>query len=194
MKAFFDFLPLILFFAANKFYDIYVATAVLIGVTYLQVAFFWLKNKRLERIHLIMLVAVTIFGGLTLLLRDPAFLKWKVSVVNWLFSAVIFGSIWLNRSVIKAMLGKQIQLPNFIWTRLTIAWGLFFLGMGFLNMYIAFYYQAHLPEAVRLDTWVNFKVFWVLGLTLAFSLIQMLFIAKYIEPESSDDNTEAEDN
>ncbi|MEE9447973.1 MAG: septation protein A [Arenicellales bacterium] len=186
MKALFDFLPLILFFAANKFYDIYIATGVLIVVTYLQVAFFWLQNKRIERMHLIMLVAVTLFGGLTLLLRDPTFLKWKVSIVNWMFALIIFGSVILKKSVIKAMMGKQITLPDPVWARLSIAWGLFFLAMGFLNMYVAFYYQLDMPEDVRLDTWVNFKVFWVLGLTLAFSVLQMLFMAKYLDPDELD--------
>ena len=81
-------------------------------------------------------------------------------------------------------MGKQLDLPDAVWTRLSIAWGVFFLAMGFLNMYVAFYYQADLPEEVRRETWVNFKVFWMLGLTLLFSVAQMFFIAKYIDPES----------
>ena len=81
-------------------------------------------------------------------------------------------------------MGKQIELPDPVWNRLSIAWALFFLAMGFLNMYVAFYYQPDLPEEVRREAWVNFKVFWMLGLTLLFSVVQMLFIAKYIDPES----------
>lgn len=184
MKALFDFLPLILFFLANKYYDPFIATAVLIVATYLQVAYFWFKNKHIERMHLIMLVAVTIFGGMTIILRDPVFLQWKVSIVNWIFSAIVLGSALLNKSVIKAMMGKQMSMPDAIWQKLTIAWGLFFLAMGFLNIYIAFYYQLELPEKERFDTWINFKVFWVLGLTLAFSVLQMVFISKHIDPES----------
>ena len=184
MKALFDFLPLILFFLANKYYDPFIATGVLIIATYLQVAYFWFKNKRIERMHLIMLVAVTIFGGMTIILRDPVFLQWKVSIVNWIFSAIVLGSALLNKSVIKAMMGKQMSMPDAIWQKLTIAWGLFFLAMGFLNIYIAFYYQLELPEKERFDTWINFKVFWVLGLTLAFSVLQMVFISKHIDPES----------
>ena len=195
MKALFDFLPLILFFAANKFYDIYVATAVLIAATYMQVGFFYLKNKRLEKMHIIMLIAVTVFGGLTIGLRDPLFLKWKVSIINWVFSAVVLVSTLMNKSVIKAMMGGQISMPDNIWKRLSFAWAVFFLVIGFINIYVAFYYQLDAPEEVRLDTWVNFKVFGMLGLTLVFVVIQTVFIAKYVEPESielNDNNQEGD--
>ena len=188
MKALFDFLPLILFFAANKFYGIYIATAVLIIVTFLQVGWFYLQNKRLEKMHIIMLVAVTIFGGLTIGLRDPIFLKWKVSIVNWLFAAIIIGSTLIKKSVIKALMGKQISMPAKIWARLSLAWALFFIIVGLINVYIAFYYRLDLPEEVRLETWVDFKVFGVLGLTLIFVVIQTFFIAKYIDPESLEKN------
>lgn len=190
MKALFDFLPLILFFAANKFYDIYIATTVLIVVTYIQVALFYLKNKRLEKMHIVMLVAVTLFGGLTIALRDPVFLKWKVSIVNWLFSVVIIGSVLLKKPLIKAMMGKQLSMPDKMWAKLSVAWAIFFLLVGFINMYVAFYYRLDLPEDVRLETWVNFKVFGVLGLTFVFVIIQTFFIAKYIETESADDEVE----
>lgn len=193
MKALFDFLPLILFFAANEFYDIYVATGVLIAATYLQVGYFYLQNRRLEKMHVIMLIAVTVFGGLTIGLRDPVFLKWKVSIINWLFAVVIIVSLMIKKSVIKAMMGKQMSLPDKIWTRLSLAWALFFVIIGLLNIYVAFYYQLDVPEDVRLDTWVDFKVFGVLGLTLVFVVIQTFFIAKYIDPDSLDQSAERQE-
>ncbi len=193
MKALFDFLPLILFFVANKFYGIYVATAVLIIVTFIQVGLFYFKNKRLEKMHIIMLVAVAIFGGLTIGLRDPVFLKWKVSIVNWLFAAIIIGSILIKKSVIKALMGNQISMPAKVWARLSLAWAVFFVIVGFINMYIAFYYRLDLPEEVRLETWVDFKVFGVLGLTFIFVIIQTLFIAKYIDPDSLEKNGDEKD-
>ncbi len=184
MKALFDFFPLILFFAAFKLYDIYVATAIAIVATFLQVGYVWIKYRRFEPTHIITLVVISFFGGLTLFFHNDAFIMWKPSVVNWIFALIVIGSVLLKRSVIKALMGKQIELPDPVWTRLSIAWALFFLAMGFLNMYVAFYYQPDLPEEVRRETWVNFKVFWMLGLTLLFSVVQMLFIAKYIDPES----------
>ena len=184
MKALFDFFPLLLFFAAFKLYDIYVATAIAIVATFLQVAFIWLKYRRFEPTHIITLVVISFFGGLTLLFHDDAFIMWKPSVVNWIFAVIVLGSVLARRSVIKMLMGKQLELPDKVWHRLSIAWGLFFLAMGFLNMYVAFYYQLDLPEEVRRETWVNFKVFWLLGLTIVFSIGQMFFIAKYIDPES----------
>jgi intracellular septation protein len=184
MKALFDFFPLILFFAAFKLYDIYVATAIAIVATFLQVGYVWIKYRRFEPTHIITLVVISFFGGLTLFFHNDAFIMWKPSVVNWIFALIVIGSVLLKRSVIKALMGKQIELPDPIWNRLSIAWALFFLAMGFLNMYVAFYYQPDLPEEVRRETWVNFKVFWMLGLTLLFSVVQMLFIAKYIDPKS----------
>lgn len=184
MKALFDFFPLLLFFAAFKLYDIYVATAIAIAATFLQVGYVWIKYRRFEPTHIITLVVISFFGGLTLFFHNDAFIMWKPSVVNWIFAVIVIGSVLLKRSVIKILMGKQLDLPDSVWTRLSIAWGVFFLAMGLLNMYVAFYYQPDLPEEVRRETWVNFKVFWMLGLTLLFSVAQMFFIAKYIDPES----------
>lgn len=186
MKALFDFFPLILFFAAFKLYDIYVATAIAIAATFLQVAYVRIKYRRYETTHIITLVVISFFGGLTLFFHNDAFIMWKPSVVNWIFSAIVLGSVAVNRSVIKTLMGKQLDLPDRIWHRLSIAWGVFFLAMGFLNMYVAFYYQLDLPDEVRREIWVNFKVFWMLGLTLLFSVGQMFFIAKYLDPETLD--------
>ena len=186
MKALFDFFPLILFFAAFKLYDIYVATAIAIVATFMQVGYIWIKYRRFEPTHIITLVVISFFGGLTLFFHNDAFIMWKPSVVNWIFALIVIGSVLINRSVIKLLMGKQLDLPDSVWLSLSIAWGVFFLAMGFLNMYVAFYYQLDLPEEVRRETWVNFKVFWMLGLTLLFSVGQMFFIAKYIDPESPD--------
>ncbi len=186
MKALFDFFPLILFFAAFKLYDIYTATAIAIAATFMQVGYVWFKYRRFEPTHIITLVVISFFGGLTLFFHNDAFIMWKPSVVNWIFALIVIGSVLVKRSVIKLLMGKQLELPDSVWFGLSIAWGIFFLAMGFLNMYVAFYYQLDLSEEVRRETWVNFKVFWMLGLTLLFSVGQMFFIAKYIDPESLD--------
>ena len=186
MKALFDFFPLLLFFAAFKFYDIYAATAIAIVATFLQVGFIWFKYRRFEPTHIITLVVISFFGGLTLIFHNDAFIMWKPSVVNWIFSIIVIGSVFIKRPVMKLLMGKQLTLPDAVWTHLSIAWGTFFLLMGLLNMYIAFYYQIDAPQEIRRETWVNFKVFWMLGLTLLFSVGQMFFIAKYIDPDASE--------
>lgn len=183
MKALFDFFPLLLFFAAFKLFDIYAATAIAIVATFMQVGFIWFKYRRFEPTHIITLVVISFFGGLTLIFHNDTFIMWKPSVVNWAFSIIVVGSVLLKRPVMKMLMGKQLTLPDPVWTRLSIAWGLFFLLMGLLNMYVAFYYQPDASEDIRRETWVNFKVFWMLGLTLVFSVLQMVFIAKYIDPE-----------
>lgn len=195
MKALFDFFPLLLFFAAFKFYDIYVATAIAIVATFLQVGFVWYKHRRFEPTHVITLVVISFFGGLTLIFHNDAFIMWKPSVVNWIFSIIVLGSVIIKRPVIKILMGKQLTLPDTVWLRLSIAWGVFFLLMGLLNMYIAFYYQIDAPQEIRRETWVNFKVFWMLGLTLLFSVGQMFFIAKYIDPDAmGDDESKPEED
>ena len=91
MKLLFDLLPLLIFFAAFKFYDIYTATAAAILATFAQVAIFWARHRRFETMHLVTLVVISVFGGLTIALQDDAFIKWKPSIVNWVFAAAILG-------------------------------------------------------------------------------------------------------
>ncbi len=189
MKLLFDLFPLLIFFSAFKFYDIYVATAATIIATFIQVTIFWIKNRCFESMHIMTLVIITFFGGLTILLQDDIFIKWKPTVINWLFSAIIIGMLLFTRkSALEYIMGKQITLPDAIWKNLNRAWAGFFLVLGFLNLYIAFYYNLDAEPAHRTATWVNFKVFGLLGLTLIFALGQMLFLAKHIKMKSSEDN------
>ncbi len=185
MKLLFDFFPLLLFFGAFKMYGIYVATAVAIAAAFLQVAWVWIKHRKFEQSHIITLAALAVFGGLTLIFRNDVFIMWKPSIVNWIFSVIVLGSIFVgDKPVIQRLMGTQISLPKPVWKNLSIAWGVFFLFMGLLNMYVAFYFRPELPHEVRQETWVNFKVFWMLGLTLVFTVLQMFYIAKYIDPET----------
>ena len=174
MKFLFDLFPLILFFAAYKFYDIFVATGVAIAASFVQVGATWWKNKQFEKIHLITLGALIVFGGLTLLLRDPVFIKWKTTIVYWIIGgAVLYSQFFTKKTVFEWMIGTnaKIELPSSVWRNINFNWGLFSIFVGFLNIYIAFFYGLDLPEARREEIWVNFKVFGVLGLTLAFMLI-----------------------
>ena len=192
MKLLFDFFPLVLFFGAYKLFDIYVATLVAMAASLAQVVFIRIRHQRFETTHLVTLFVILLFGGMTLIFQDDMFIKWKPTIVNWIFAIVVLGSQFIGkRTVLERLLGGQMQMPARIWKKVNVSWGLFFLVSGLLNLYVAFYFRTHLDEAARTDFWVNFKVFGLLGLTLAFSIIQMMIVARYIstEPsESSDEN------
>jgi intracellular septation protein len=183
MKLFFDLFPLLLFFGAFKLYGIYVATLVAIVASLVQVAIFRLRQKRFETMHLVTLAVISVFGGLTIVLHDDTFIKWKPTIVNWVFSALLLGSQVIGRrTAMEVVLGSQLQLPKKVWLTLNMSWGLFFLLLGALNLYVAFLYGAHLDEQTRLEHWVDFKVFGMMGLTLLFVIIQSVFLAKYMDP------------
>lgn len=176
MKQFFDFIPLLVFFAVYKFYDIYTATGALMVVTVLQIAITWFTLRKLEKMHLITLGMVLVFGGFTLFFHDDAFIKWKVTVINLLFSAALLVSQFvLKKPLIKQMLGKEMQLPDAIWSRVNLAWAGFFAVAAATNTYIAF----HLPQAV----WVNFKVFGLLGMTLLFTVATVFYLYRHLPAE-----------
>ncbi|HEY8553816.1 MAG TPA: septation protein A [Burkholderiales bacterium] len=181
MKLLYDLIPLLLFFAAFKAYDIYVATAVVIAATAAQVAVSWLRTRRVETMPLVTLGVLVVFGGLTLGLRDDTFIKWKPTLVYWLLAALVLGSQWLGRAtLIERLLGKQIHLPRAVWARQNLAWGVFFAALGVLNLYVAFFFRPDLDPAARQAIWVNFKVFGLLGLTLLFLLIQGVLLARHL--------------
>lgn len=176
MKQLFEFIPLLVFFALYKLYDIYVATAALMVVTVVQMAFVWFRNGKLEKMHWVTLVLILVFGGFTLLFHDDSFIKWKVTVINLLFAGALLISQWVfNKPLIKQMLGKELQLPDAIWRRVNLAWAGFFALCAALNTYIAF----HLPQSV----WVNFKVFGLLGMTLVFTLLTVFYLYRHMPEE-----------
>ncbi|MGA1457149.1 MAG: inner membrane-spanning protein YciB, partial [Arenicellales bacterium] len=83
------------------------------------------------------------------------------------------------------LLGGEMRMPRAIWSKVNFSWGVFFLVSGLLNMYVAFYFRPELDEQLRTDFWVNFKVFGLLGLTFAFSIVQMLMVAKHITTDEA---------
>ena len=194
MQLLFDFFPLILFFAAYKWYGIFVATGVAIVASIIQVAVHWLRNRRFETAHLTTLGVIVVFGGLTLIFRDDTFIKWKPTIVNWLFAAIVLASlIGQRRTVLEFLLGKKIHLPVTIWRKVNLAWGLFFLVAGALNYYFAFVFRTELDPQLRTDLWVNFKVFGLMGLTLAFAVIQMMLVARYIVTDNTNGDGDSND-
>lgn len=176
MKLLYDFFPILLFFIAYKVYDIYVATAVAIAAAFVQTGLYWLKHRRFENTHLLTLGLLVLFGGLTLALHDPVFIKWKPTLVNWLFAIGFLGSLFIGRKpLVERMMGHAVRLPAPVWSRLNWAWIWFFVVMGVLNLYVAYNFSE--------DTWVNFKLFGMLGLTLAFVIAQSLYLSRHLVAE-----------
>lgn len=179
MKFLFDFFPVLLFFIAYKTSDIYVATVVAILAGVAQVGYTWLKNRRIENTHMITLALLVVMGGATLYLQDETFIKWKPTVVNWLFALAFLGSQFVGKKpIIERMLGATVTLPSQVWLRLNWSWVAFFSAMGAANLYVVYTFDT--------DTWVNFKLFGMLALTFGFVLIQGFFIARHIKPETEE--------
>lgn len=174
MKLLFDLFPVLLFFIAFKLADIYVATAVAIGASIVQIAWLKLRQKPIEPMQWASLIIIVVFGGMTLFLRDETFIKWKPTVLYGAFALALGIARWmLDRNLIKAVMGSQIALPAEVWERINLAWMGFFSAMGVLNIYIAYNFST--------DFWVNFKTFGTLGLTILFVLLQALYMGRHVE-------------
>jgi intracellular septation protein len=175
MQLLFDFLPVIAFFVAYKFAGIFVATGVIIVASALQVATYWLWKRRVNPMHLVSAGLVLVFGGLTLLIRDKSFIMWKPTILNWLFAAAFLGSMWRrisDRPLIQRMLsvaGGDLSLSDRLWRSLNWMWIAFFTLMGALNLFVFRNFDE--------NTWVNFKAWGMLGLTLVFIVLQGFWIA-----------------
>ena len=193
MKLLYDFFPVILFFVAYKAYDIYVATAVIIVASAIQIGFHWLKHREVNRMHLTTALLVGIFGGITLFLRDPMFIKWKPTIVNWLFAAAFLGSQFIGeKPIVQRMMegiyqdthqskadngpSNSLVLPVEDWRTLNMMWSVFFLVLGAINLYVVYNFSE--------NTWVNFKLFGMLGLSLVFALLQGIWISRRIPDET----------
>ncbi|HYC48173.1 MAG TPA: septation protein A [Burkholderiales bacterium] len=177
MKMLFDIFPVVLFFAAFKIYGIYVATAVAIAATFGQIAWVWLRHRKVDNMLWVSLGVITIFGGATLLLKDDTFIKWKPTVLYWLFGGVLtVAAVAFKKNLIRAMMQHQVTLPDEVWGRVLASWVGFFALMGVLNLYVAYNFS--------LDAWVNFKLFGGIGLMLAFVVLQALMLGKYVQDKN----------
>ncbi len=174
MKMLFEFLPVILFFITFKIFGIFPATAVAIGASAIQILSFLILKKKIEPMMWVSLGVITVFGGATLFLHNEMFIKWKPSILYWIFGAVILvGKIFFDKNMLSLLMNQKVNLPEKVWEKMNISWAVFFLSVGVLNLFVA--YRA--PT----DVWVNFKLFGVLGLLLVFALVQSIFLTKYIE-------------
>lgn len=185
MKLLFDLLPLVLFFAFYKMYDIYVATEILMVAMLIQILLMRLSGRPVEKMHWITLALVLVFGGLTLGLRNPEFIMWKPTIINWLFALALLMSEWFMASgILRRMLSSVAEFPSAVVIRLTYAWALFLVSAGLLNLYVAYNY----PEA----TWVDFKLFGLTGLSVVFIVAQSLYLGRHMPAaDAVDKDTQA---
>ena len=154
--------------------DIWAATAVAIAASFVQIG--WLKLRRIpvEPMQWASLGIIVVFGGMTLAFQNETFIKWKPTVLYGLFALVLAGArLFFGRNLIAAMMGKQIEVPPPVWERLNLAWVLFFVGMAVLNLYVAYGFST--------DTWVDFKLFGTMGLTIAFVIGQALYVGRHVQ-------------
>lgn len=173
MKFIFDLFPVILFFVAYKTYDIYVATAVAIAATFVQIGWTWFRHRKVDTMLWVSLVVIAFLGGATLALQDELFIKWKPTVLYWLFAvALLVSNSLLKKNLIQTLLEKQLVLPKAIWSRLNASWILFFIFMGGINLHVAFGYS--------LDAWVNFKLFGSTGLMIMFVVAQVMMLGRQV--------------
>jgi intracellular septation protein len=174
MKFLFDLFPVILFFVAFKVSGIYVATGVAIAATFAQIGWLLFRGRKVDTMLWVSLAIIVLFGGATLWLQDETFIKWKPTVLYWLFGAVLAGAtLVFRRNLIRKLMEEQVSLPDRVWGQLNASWIGFFALMGAANLIVAYNFPT--------DTWVNFKLFGGMGLMLAFVVGQSLLLAKYIE-------------
>lgn len=203
MKLLFDLFPIILFFGSYKLAQgfphgaaaladrwlgalvadgavpadqapILLATALAIAASVAQVGWLLARGRRVDPMLWISVAVIVVFGGATIWLHDETFIKWKPSILYWLFGAILIGGRLLaRRNLVRSLLGKQLELPDPVWERLLWVWAAFFAAMGALNLYVAFRFPT--------DTWVSFKLFGLMGITLAFTLAIGLWLARHMK-------------
>jgi intracellular septation protein len=175
MQLLVDYFPLLLFFIAFKWQGIYVATAVAMAASVVQIGWLYARHRRVAPVHWLSLAIIVVFGGATLLLQDETFIKWKPTVLYALFGGILaIGRLGFGRNLI-AYVMQGITLPDAVWTRVTWSWIAFFAAMAVANWYVAFHFST--------DTWVNFKVWGGIGLFLTFALAQGVYLSRHLGEE-----------
>ncbi len=175
MRILIDFLPILFFFGAYKYYDIYVATAVLMAATTVQMLIIYALDRKLQMMHRITLALILVFGSATLLLHDERFIKWKPTVLYAAMAIALAVALWLlKKNFLKILLGSQLPLPDGVWHRLNIAWIIYCAFMALINAYVATYFST--------EAWVSFKL-WGYAFPLIFLVGQGIYIAPHLKTD-----------
>lgn len=177
MQFLYEIFPVFLFFLAFKFYGIYVATVVGIVTTLIQVVAFRLWMGKWDKKQVITLAVFLVFGGMTLYFHDPIFVKWKPTIIFWAFALIIFGTQFftqkpLMRRLMENVMNEKGEIPAYAWKKVNVIWGLFFLVMGGVNLYIAYNFSN--------DAWVNFKFYGITGALFILSIVQTVYLMRFL--------------
>jgi len=218
MKFLLDFGPIVLFFIVYKYYGLYAAIYAMIASTFVQIMYSRVTTGKFVTSQVLTFALLVVFGGISIVLRDPAFVMWKVSVLYVIFAAVLIGSNYIgSKTLLERMMGKELQLPRNTWVNLTWFWSLGFIIIAIIN---AFFVNTALSarnlflnsgsivdpkidlknldcslsplESLCLiaqsseESWVNFKLFGTLGLTLVLIIITVLMLSKHIKEKQTD--------
>lgn len=160
---------------------IMLATVAVIIASIIQIAWVKFKHNKVEKSLWISAVLVVVLGFLTLYLQDDAFIKWKPTVLYWLFAgAIVVGEFIFKKNIIKSMMDQNVQMPANIWKNMNLSWAAFFAALGVINLYVAFNFST--------DTWATFKLFGATGLMFVFIVGQMLMIQKHLPKEDGTEN------
>ena len=218
MKLLLDFGPIVLFFIVYKYYGLYAAIYAMIASTFVQIMYSRVTTGKFVTSQVLTFALLVVFGGISIILRDPAFVMWKVSVLYVIFATVLIGSNYVgSKTLLERMMGKELQLPRNTWVNLTWFWSLGFIIIAIIN---AFFVNTALSarnlflnsgtivdpkidlknfdcsqsplESLCLiaqsseESWVNFKLFGTLGLTLVLIIITVLMLSKHIKDKQID--------
>lgn len=174
MKQLLEFIPLILFFAVYKLYGVQQAAITLVIATIVQFIILWGLYKKIEKSQWIIGISVVFFGVLTAYFNDLNFLKWKVTIINGLFAAVLLVSQFVfKKPIIQMLLGKELTLPISVWNHLNVGWAGFFIICMLLNIVISYYFSD--------DVWATFKTFGFTGLSLVAAMATGVYLYPYLK-------------
>lgn len=180
MQLLFDFLPLVAFFAAYVAFDLYVATATIMVTIALQIAYQWFRHGKVNKMLLISGALVGVFGTITLILRNPIFIQWKVTVVNWLFAGAFLGSqLFGAKTFTERLMGHAVALEPALWRQLNTMWIANFAVIGAINLWVMYNFDE--------QTWVYFKTWGMMGMSLLMAVGQAIWISSRTSDRSTPD-------
>lgn len=176
MRFIFDFILILAFFIAYKAWGLFVATAVIMAGSALQLLFHRWHDGKWDKTSCYLAAVIWVLGGFTLGLHDSTFIKWKPTIIYWVISGTCFASTLLgNTPLLQKLLGNKITLPDFAWNKLNLAWGWFFFFLGALNIYVLMAFST--------DVWVYFKLIGCVGLSILFLVAQGFYMVRHMPAE-----------
>ncbi|MDO4879330.1 MAG: septation protein A [Neisseria sp.] len=176
MKAAGDLIAVILFFLTYILTkNIIWASAVAVAAGIVQAVFLWWKFKKLETMQWVSLLLVVVFGGATVLTGNRTFIMWKPTLLYWAAAAAVTVSCLMKKNGLRALLGRELELPDAVWNRLAAGWIAFFCAMGIINLAVAYPFSAE-REAV----WNNYKFFGAIPLMFVFFLAQGIYLSRHL--------------